>query len=126
MSMNYGPETVQYTIQADDSLWDLADEYNTTAEAIMAVNPGLNPHNLYVGQVISIPGDPMGAGKEQFRRFGPGFRGFRPGFGRPFRPFGFPFRRFRPIYPLPVPMPYPVAYPYYCPPYDPYCQYYPY
>jgi hypothetical protein len=122
MSMNYGPEIIQYTIQTGDSLWDLADRYNTTAEAIIAGNPGMDPDNLYVGEVISIPDDQQPMSAEQFRRFGPGF-------GRPFiRPgsgaFGPPFRRFGPFFrgPVVLPVPYPV---YPCPPYDPYC-YYPY
>jgi hypothetical protein len=88
MSMNYGPETIQYTIQSGDSLWDLADVYNTTAEAIVAANPGINPNYLYAGEVISIPGDLLPVSAEQFRRFGPGF-------GRPFFRRRFPFRRFR-------------------------------
>jgi LysM repeat protein len=126
MSMNYGSETVQYTIQAGDLLWELADRYNTTDEAIIAANPGMDPNNLYVGEVISIPDDQLPMIPEQFRRFGPRFgRPFRPGFGGPFRPFGPPFRRFGPFFRGPVvfPVPYP-TYP--CSPYDPYCPYYPY
>jgi murein DD-endopeptidase MepM/ murein hydrolase activator NlpD len=90
MSMNYGysPNTIQYTIQSGDSLWDLADEYNTTAEAIAAANPGIDPNNLNVGQVLSIPSDLFPVSAEQFRRFGPGFR-------HPFFRRRFPFRRFR-------------------------------
>ena len=87
MSKNDDPENIQYTIQAGDSLGNLAYEFNTTAETILAANPGITPNNLNVGQVLSIPVNPVVA--EQFRRFGPGFR-----FRRPFfRPF--PFRRFR-------------------------------
>lgn len=150
MSMNYDPDIIQYTIQDGDSLWDLADRYNTTTEAIMAANSGMDPNSLYVGEVISIPNDQLPMSPEQFRRFGPGFGGpfrpgfgrpfrpgfggpfrpgfrgpFRPGFGGPFRPFGPPFRRFGPFFrgPVVLPVPY-AAYP--CPPYDPYCQYYPY
>jgi hypothetical protein len=119
MSMNFSPETIQYTIQSDDSLWDVADDYNTTIEAIMAANPGIDPNNLYVGQVISVPDDLQSVSAEQFRRFGPGFR--RPFFGRPF-----PFRRFRRPF-LREPIIFVEPYPYYpCSPYDPYCPYYPY
>jgi hypothetical protein len=88
MSMNYSPKTIQYTIQSDDSIWDLADDYNTTPEAIVAANPGIDPNNLNVGQVLSIPYDLLPVSAEQFRRFGPGFR-------RPFFRRRFPFRRFR-------------------------------
>jgi LysM repeat protein len=110
MSMNYDPEVIQYTLQVGDSIWDLADEFNITAEEIVAANPGIDPNHLYAGQVISIPDESVNA--QQFRRFG--------GFGRPFRPFG--FRRFRPFFrgPFIVPVPYPY---YPCSPYDPYCPY---
>jgi peptidoglycan endopeptidase LytF len=58
MSSNYSPETFPYIIQADDTIWDLADQYDTTVEDIMAANPGVDPDNLYIGQVIYVPGDP--------------------------------------------------------------------
>ena len=44
-----------YTIKAGDTLYKLAITYNTTVEAIMAINPGINPNNLQIGQVICIP-----------------------------------------------------------------------
>lgn len=88
MSMNYSPETIQYITQAGDSIWDLADVYDTTPEAIMAANPGIDPNNLNISQVLSIPSDLFPVSAEQFRRFGPGFRG-------PFFRRRFPFRRFR-------------------------------
>ena len=86
MSMNYSPESIQYTIQAGDSLGNIAYQFNTTAEEIVEANPGIIPATLGVGQVILIPTDfPINA--EQFGRFGrPFFRGpFGYGrFGRPF------------------------------------------
>ncbi|TJX67263.1 LysM peptidoglycan-binding domain-containing protein [Soehngenia saccharolytica] len=45
-----------YTIKAGDTLYLLAIRYNTTVSAIMAINPGINPNNLQIGQVICIPG----------------------------------------------------------------------
>ena len=45
-----------YTIRSGDTLWVLAQRYNTTVAAIMAINPGINPNNLVVGQMICIPG----------------------------------------------------------------------
>ena len=45
-----------YTIKSGDTLYKLAITYNTTVEAIMAINPGINPNNLQIGQVICIPG----------------------------------------------------------------------
>lgn len=45
----------QYTIQPYDNYWQLAKRFNTSVERIMALNPGVNPNNLLVGQVIRIP-----------------------------------------------------------------------
>lgn len=44
-----------YTIRPGDTLYNVAQRYNTTVDAIMRVNPGINPFNLLVGQVIFIP-----------------------------------------------------------------------
>jgi hypothetical protein len=104
MSMNYGPETFDYIIQPEDTLWDLADELNVSVEDIMEVNANLDPNNLYVGQLIYLPYYlPMETlqRRPEFER--------RPEFGR--RPYEFEprrrrrFRRFpygyerRPYYP---------------------------
>ncbi|MBU5438758.1 LysM peptidoglycan-binding domain-containing protein [Tissierella sp. MSJ-40] len=48
--------TFSYTIRPGDTLYQLAIRYNTTVEAIMAVNPGIDPNNLQIGQRICIPG----------------------------------------------------------------------
>lgn len=44
-----------YTIKSGDTLYFLAIRYNTTVEAIMKLNPGIDPNNLQIGQVICIP-----------------------------------------------------------------------
>lgn len=44
-----------YTIKPGDTLYFLAMRYNTTVEAIMKLNPGIDPENLQIGQVICIP-----------------------------------------------------------------------
>lgn len=44
-----------YTIKSGDTLYFLAIRYNTTVEAIMNLNPGIDPNNLQIGQVICIP-----------------------------------------------------------------------
>ena len=35
-----------YTIKSGDTLFKLAQRYNTTVEAITKINPGINPNNL--------------------------------------------------------------------------------
>ena len=42
-------------IQAGDTISSLARRYNTTIHAIIAANPGIEPNNLPVGQLICIP-----------------------------------------------------------------------
>ncbi|ATW24442.1 LysM peptidoglycan-binding domain-containing protein [Candidatus Formimonas warabiya] len=44
-----------YTIRSGDTLLRLADRFNTTVDAILDANPGLEPENLRVGQRICIP-----------------------------------------------------------------------
>lgn len=46
--------TFPYAIQSGDTLWRLAQRYNTSVDALIAVNPKIDPTNLIVGQVISI------------------------------------------------------------------------
>ncbi len=46
-----------YTIKSGDTLFQLARRFNTTVEGIMAINPGIDPNNLQIGQVICIPGE---------------------------------------------------------------------
>lgn len=46
--------TFPYTIQLGDTLWLLAQRYNTTVDAIVVANPGIDTNNLLVGQVICI------------------------------------------------------------------------
>ncbi len=55
----YPTETMLYTIQPYDTLWNIAQRFNTTVYEIMAANPGMTPNFLRVGQIISIhPGNP--------------------------------------------------------------------
>ncbi|MDI3316134.1 MAG: LysM domain-containing protein [Bacillota bacterium] len=62
------PGSFPYTIRPGDTLFLLAQRFGTTVAAILALNPGINPYNLQVGQVICIPGsggmDPSQAGSE--------------------------------------------------------------
>ncbi|HSG47405.1 MAG TPA: LysM peptidoglycan-binding domain-containing protein, partial [Longimicrobiales bacterium] len=47
-------DRMAYTIQAGDSLWDIAREYGTTVDEIQAVN-GIDGSRIYAGQVIDLP-----------------------------------------------------------------------
>ncbi|MFA5576549.1 MAG: LysM peptidoglycan-binding domain-containing protein [Tissierellaceae bacterium] len=47
--------TFAYTIRSGDTLYLLSIRYNTSVDAIMRANPGINPNNLQIGQVICIP-----------------------------------------------------------------------
>lgn len=50
------PGQFQYTVQWGDTLYALARRYNTTVEAIVALNALPNANFIRVGQVLSIPG----------------------------------------------------------------------
>ncbi|MGO1468428.1 MAG: LysM peptidoglycan-binding domain-containing protein [Tissierella sp.] len=65
--------TFKYTIKSGDTIYKLAREYNTTVKEILKVNPGINPDNLQIGQVICIPDEepskcPMGTFKYTIKR----------------------------------------------------------
>ena len=45
-----------YTIRPGDTLFLLAQRFNTTVAAIQSLNPGIDPNNLRIGQIICIPG----------------------------------------------------------------------
>lgn len=44
-----------YTIVAGDTLFGIAARFNTTVQAILQANPGLDPNRLFIGQQICIP-----------------------------------------------------------------------
>ena len=49
------PGGTVYTIRPGDTFFSLAARFNTTVQAIMNANPGVNPNNLQIGQQICIP-----------------------------------------------------------------------
>ena len=49
------PNGFLYTIQPGDTYFLLAQRFGTTVAAIQAANPGVDPNNLQIGQVICIP-----------------------------------------------------------------------
>jgi LysM repeat protein len=48
-------ETFPHRVKPQETLWTIANRYNTTVSEIMLVNPGLHPYNLRVGTLICIP-----------------------------------------------------------------------
>ena len=45
-----------YIVRPWDTLWDLAEEFETTVKTILDLNPQIkNPNLIYVGQKIRIP-----------------------------------------------------------------------
>ncbi|MEH7379993.1 LysM peptidoglycan-binding domain-containing protein [Bacillus sp. JJ1533] len=44
-----------YVVKAGNTLWQLANRFNTTIEAILQANPRINPNQLYIGQRLQIP-----------------------------------------------------------------------
>ncbi|NLW47889.1 MAG: LysM peptidoglycan-binding domain-containing protein [Firmicutes bacterium] len=44
-----------YTVVAGDTLFSIAARFNTTVQAILETNPGLDPNRLFIGQQICIP-----------------------------------------------------------------------
>lgn len=44
-----------YVVQEGDTLWDIADRFSTTVDAIVAANDLENPEDLQIGQELIIP-----------------------------------------------------------------------
>ncbi len=44
-----------YTIEAGDTLQTIADQYGTTVEQLLALNPEVDPTALQIGQTIRVP-----------------------------------------------------------------------
>ena len=55
-SATTAPETPHetYTIRAGDTLGIVADRYDTSVEALVELNPGIDPTSLQVGQEIRV------------------------------------------------------------------------
>jgi LysM repeat protein len=44
-----------YTIVAGDTLFSIAQRFNTTVNVLLQANPGINPNALFIGQRICVP-----------------------------------------------------------------------
>ena len=51
-----------YTVQAGDIPVTIAQKFGITVEELLAANPGLDPRNMHVGDVINIPAPPPAGG----------------------------------------------------------------
>jgi LysM repeat protein len=47
-------ETIYYTVQKGDTLWNIANQYGTTVQEIANLNGITNPNLIYPGQVLKI------------------------------------------------------------------------
>jgi len=48
-------QVITYTIKAGDTFFLLAQRFNVSVAAIQQANPGVNPNQLTIGQVVNIP-----------------------------------------------------------------------
>jgi len=55
-----GPGGETYTVQADDTLYDIAQRFEVSVEQLMEVNEITDPASLSVGQKLVIPGQEPG------------------------------------------------------------------
>lgn len=51
----HAQETQAYKVQAGDTLWALAQKYDTTVVKLLDLNPGVTPDRLAVGQELKVP-----------------------------------------------------------------------
>lgn len=52
------PAAGSYRVRAGDTLWGLSVRLGTTVARLKALNPGVDPEDLQVGQVLTISGGP--------------------------------------------------------------------
>jgi spore germination protein len=49
------PPIRSYQIKPGDHIWKLAQQFNTDISTILGANPGVEPNQLFIGQIINIP-----------------------------------------------------------------------
>jgi LysM repeat protein len=55
LSANNNTAQNQYIIQEGDTLWEIANQYNTSVEELLNFNPEVDPDNLMIGQTLALP-----------------------------------------------------------------------
>jgi LysM repeat protein len=55
------PTPFLYTVQAGDTLSQIADKFHVSLDAVVSENPDLDPNAMAVGHVLKIPGNPASA-----------------------------------------------------------------
>jgi LysM repeat protein len=48
------PGAEYYVVQSGDTLGSMAEKYSTTVDELMALNPGIDPTALHIGQKIRV------------------------------------------------------------------------
>ncbi len=66
--------TTPYTVGKGDTLTVIASQYGLRWQDVAAVNPGMNPNRLRIGQVIQLPGKINVADKKAVKRVAPATR----------------------------------------------------
>jgi spore germination protein len=49
------PPIRSYKIKPGDQFWEIAQRFNTDITSILGANPGVDPNQLFIGQIINIP-----------------------------------------------------------------------
>ena len=47
--------SMEYTIRAGDTFYNIARTFGVTVDSIIRANPNVNPNNLQIGQTLCIP-----------------------------------------------------------------------
>ena len=48
------PPATGYSVRSGDTLATIADRFGTTVDRLLALNPGIDPHALRVGQAVRV------------------------------------------------------------------------
>ena len=52
------PTPFTYTVQAGDTMSEIAERFHVSLDSLQAANPEISPNSMSVGQVLKIPSDP--------------------------------------------------------------------